>query len=276
MMAMLTFEQVDARANLERDGFVIVDLLDTDSVSLLLDLHAKFSARMRGDFIATPMIDDHELQTLVASGAGAVLGPRLHSVFMDAKLVGCGFAVKKGQRRAGLVPLHQDATFVDETRFASLNIWCPLRDVDIKNGALVVVKGSHRCNRRPRPAYARFPYPDLLHIVRDGYLAVLKMRAGQAVVYNPSLWHGSGVNLQPQDRVAVVAVVADSAAQLLCFHHDGANRPRELEIFEVPDDFYVGHVAGTRPRRGTSRGHIVFETPDLTPDGFREACRPAR
>ena len=44
----------------------------------------------------------------------------------------------------GAMGTHQDWTFVDEDRFRSVTVWCPLVDVEQRNGALELLPGSHR------------------------------------------------------------------------------------------------------------------------------------
>ena len=44
----------------------------------------------------------------------------------------------------GAMGTHQDWTFVDERRFRSVTVWCPLVDVEQRNGALELLPGSHR------------------------------------------------------------------------------------------------------------------------------------
>ena len=55
-------------------------------------------------------------------------------------------------------------------------------------------------------------------------------------------------------------------APMLYYH---AVNPRDsslVEVFEVPDTFYLRHIAGTRPTSGTSLG--VFPLSELGAFGF--------
>lgn len=63
------------------------------------------------------------------------------------------------------MPMHQDWTIVDETKFVALNIWTPLQQTTELNGTLEVIKGSHRWHEVRAPT---------LPFYFDGYQSQLK------------------------------------------------------------------------------------------------------
>jgi ectoine hydroxylase-related dioxygenase (phytanoyl-CoA dioxygenase family) len=65
-----------------------------------------------------------------------------NNVLADYKPIIANFIRKKTD--GGEVPLHQNWAFVEETKYTSVSIWCPLVDSTVENGTLQVVPGSHK------------------------------------------------------------------------------------------------------------------------------------
>jgi len=146
------------------------------------------------------------------------------------------------------MPFHQDPTFVDETQFQSLGIWCPLVDVDESSGCLFIVPGSHRLNRGPRGPLTNFPYADLIPLLRERYARPVPMKAGQAIIFCQKVFHTSPPNGGDDVRVVATALTVPEAARLRYYHQDYARNV--MEIFEVEDLFYTRHIIGGPAREG--------------------------
>ena len=91
-------------------------------------------------------------------------------------------------------PIHaDDGSIAVERPHAPFNctaIWA-LSDFTPENGATRVVRGSHLFDRRPRPG-------------EQPECELATMRAGSALVYHGSLWHGGGANRSHTPRLGVV------------------------------------------------------------------------
>ena len=75
-----------------------------------------------------------------------------------------------------------------------MSVMWPLVDFTEANGATCVVPGSHRLHARPEPERA----------------ISVSLRAGSALFYLGSLWHGGGANLTDRPRTGVVLNYAAS------------------------------------------------------------------
>ncbi len=156
----------------------------------------------------------------------------------------------------GKFPLHQDPTFVEEGDRAGISSWCPLVDVDMNNGCLGVVPGSHRLKNTYRQP-AMLPYPDWVPAIESSYMRYLPMRAGQVLLMDNRVIHGSPPNLSGSIRAVVAGVAVPQESPLLCCHVVGEEPCQWTDVYQVPDDFYLRHFMTTRPEEG----HLVKTVP---------------
>ena len=161
-----------------------------------------------------------------------------------------GISIGPGNPAQALHP--DDGTYPIARPHAELvvNIMLPLMDFTAENGATRIVPGSHRWTDR-------FPGADDL-------ATSVPMKAGSALFFLGSLWHGGGANMTDTDRLGVI--LHYSVAWL---------RPVENHVLAVPPDIvrsleprlqellgyniaspFTGYVDGRHPRRlleGVSR-----------------------
>lgn len=100
-------------------------------------------------------------------------------------------------RSESVQPLHVDMGLLpDEKGFAVCNCVWLLDDFTVENGALRVVPGSHRWNRKPQDALQDplATHPDELLVTG---------RAGTVVVMNAHMWHGGTANRTDRERGAL-------------------------------------------------------------------------
>src|SRR5687767_5451043 len=130
--------------------------------------------------------------------------------------------------------MHQDWTIVDETRHMALNIWVPLCDVDENNGALHVLPGSHRHILPIRCPTLPFFFSGNEELLNK-YVIPMYVKAGQAVVLNQRLVHGSTANKSDKIRIAITSGVKTKDAQMY-FHYKVPGKD-VLEVYKEADDF---------------------------------------
>jgi hypothetical protein len=246
----------DIQAQLAHDGFAVADLLEGVDVHALRDAYLRHARPCRAGFDSTILYSDTELRVAVDRAIRNVLEPRLRALIDGYRIAVCTFALKRAGQPDGAVPMHQDWSFVDESRFKSFGVWCPLVDVDLWNGCLQIVKGSHASPHPPRAACSAFLYPELVEQLRASYLTTLPMRAGQVALFDNRLFHCSPANRSEADRVAATAVILPMTARLRYYHMVDRREPHRVEVFEVPDSFYLSHQAPGRPEHAVSLGII--------------------
>jgi hypothetical protein len=187
--------------------------------------------------------------------------------------------VTKAKDPTGIVPPHQDWTFVDERRYASATIWCPLVEVDRHNGGLGVIAGSHRLYNHirpsPSPQYVP-PFTDQLASIFP-YVRIIDLRAGQALVFDNRTLHASPPNASNETRVAFgIGITHRDAAIRHYYLLPGQHKP-VMEGYDVEPGFFhhynnarlaALHRDGGKPQGLTSVGVFAvsarhYETEEL-------------
>lgn len=233
---MITLHDRTAAASLDRDGFAVIRLLDPASLATLREQFDREIPSPAPGFTASPAVRA-PLDNLTSSRTivDVVRGP-LAAVAVGFDVIGAAF-LAKGPDPSGRMEVHQDFTSVDERRGCSVNVWCPLDDVDEEGGCLEMVPGSHRWFdwlRGPSVPSVQLPFgPDV-----DPHLVGVPVRAGEAVVYDHRLLHGSRRNRTGSIRVAVqIGLRPVELPLVMAFAVDGSSA---VELREVDEAFYLG------------------------------------
>jgi hypothetical protein len=205
--------------------------------------------------------------------------------FDRCKIVVASFVVKEPNPKS-IVPAHQDWTFVDEADFDSVSVWIPLVDVQMENGAMGVLRGSHNFFSHIRPSPApqfRPPFGDHMFSIFP-YLQIVPMKAGEAVVFNNKLIHASPPNTGPTPRVAVGFVITQAEADL--YHHyllPGQAAPR-VETYAVDETFFYAynntklralHDQGSKPEGFESVGESDLNIEPISADALVDMVKKA-
>ncbi len=237
--------EAEPAAALQRDGYAVArGFLSSREIAALADVfRACDSPLHRQPFGASILSRDLAYRAAVDRGIRAVIAPRVDELFEDSRCCFANFLVKQPNASgAGEIQLHQDITFVDESRYQSLGLWCPLVDVDPVNGCMDVLPGSHRGDTPPRTPGTPQPYRG----TGRPTTVPVPMRAGDVMIFSQKLFHASPPNRGKAIRVAAGALVVPREAQLYCFYPDAA-APERVEVFAVDDRFYTQYEYGTRP-----------------------------
>jgi len=138
-------------------------------------------------------------------------------------------------------------------------------DVCIDNGALGVIKGSHRfydhVRPSPSPQFAP-PFKDQLFVIFP-YLNILELKAGQAVVFDNRTIHASPPNITAEVRVAFGIGITHQEAKIRHYYLLPAQDKPLIEGYEVGPDFFESynnarlsamHSSGTKPKKLNSLG----------------------
>jgi hypothetical protein len=256
-------------ARLEHDGYAIVDqFLDAAKIGQLLELfHSCDSPIHTQPFGASIFSDDLEYRAAVDRGIKEVIRPKVDTLFNGYRHCFSNFVVKKPQPEtaaAGEVPVHQDITFVDESRHLSLGLWCPLVETSLQNGCLLVAPGSHTLNTGPRAPGTAHPYRQLDPIFHKKQLKTVPMKAGSAMIFSQRLFHASPPNHGTAVRVVVGGLFVPREAQLYCYYNDPSS-PGRMEVFEVDDLFYTRYLYRSRPEGVPCVGSVDYRYDRITP-----------
>lgn len=224
---------------LQKQGFVVIPLLDEKEIDLLLNEHKKIEPQKTEAFYTSIWHNDENYREKVNDLISSIIPRKLSNILIDYKPVFANFMIKKAQVKSFL-DFHQDWTFVDESKYVALNVWIPLIDTNKNNGALQVVKGSHHFNIPYRGRNIEGPYWHLSKYIRMFFAKLLVVPKGHAVIFDEKLIHGSFDNLSQNDRIAVSNVMIPQESQMLHFFK---TEPGDtIQKIQVERDFFTRYA----------------------------------
>jgi len=232
------FSDAHRQAQYDRDGFVTLRLFDAQQVARLLALYdATVAADPKKDLYESSRHNTLEKNAAINLTIREVLAEAAAGLFADHDLFGGTFMVKVPEASTVLA-LHQDWSVVDEDRYQSVFIWCPLVDVGPENGGLFALPGSHRWFGNYRsgsmPSLRIVPRGPLKEGVVD-----IRLAAGQAIVYSDRLFHGSYANTTATPRIVVTGRINERGAQLVYYHRVD---DQTVAIVKASPEFYLKEI----------------------------------
>lgn len=232
----------------DRDGYVVVNFLNRAEVMDLADEFWALPAAMgQPAFASTIMSHDAGYRNAVSKIIKSSFARALNDFFEDTQLFLGNFNLKYPGNPSGTVQMHQDPSFVDERVFSSLVIWVPLVDTNRQNGALQVIPGSHKILTRPRCGGLSFPYEHLEAKLLEQFGRELPMKAGQAYIANPALFHYSPPNMGTAPRIAAAGLAGPSESALRYHYYSVKEGCGYADVFATDHDYYVAAPLFSRP-----------------------------
>jgi hypothetical protein len=231
------------------EGYIVVSLLDKAAVNKVKAFYEQgIPADLTYEFTSTHFSADRAYKKQVNDTLREVFTEPLKQYLNDYTIRFNNFMVKHSGENSRM-PLHADWTYVDESRFTSLAVWCPLVDTDAGNGMLGVVPKSHQIITNLRGPKIPAAFNDLNEYIIENFGKLLPMKAGEAVIYDHRMLHFSHANLSGKTRVAATTVLTPDEAEI--YHYCILNDPANIEIYEVKDaDFYVNYEHFQKPENG--------------------------
>ena len=264
------FQDAALQKRFDEQGYIVLPFLNEPEVQALRQHYRKLHPEDPGQgFHSTTFSPDTAYKTELFDGIAAVMNPKVGETFQDVKKLGGSFLVKY-PGNPGNMPVHQDWTFVDEGIFRSVTIWIPLEDVNAQNGAITVLPGSHEYTRTLRAPTLPPVFREVDAEIRSK-MKTLKMKAGEAFIFDHSLLHASHLNQSDQPRIAVTYGLVHETASLRYYYRDKNAPTGEVEHYEMPNDFFLTyHTVGERPEMGKLTDTIHLEFPQVTTAEFRQ------
>ena len=250
----------EMQQQLETEGYVVLEnFLTPDELE---DLRAFDRAHPMPEDLAPKMesygavwstdSSDLSYRQKLAEKFKSVAGNKIKDFIPGSRILFCPWIRKKANSTTNTVTLHQDPSFTDESQYRCLGLWVPLNDVDVEGGCLHVVKGSHHLNNCKRPSYTLKSLQscygeDIISYVEENYLTPLPLKAGQAVVFDKRLFHGSPPNTSDIERLTATCFIMLPESAPLYFCYMKSEDADRLEVYEVDDGFYDRYVSDTQP-----------------------------
>lgn len=258
------FRDPAVQREFDRAGFVVIRCLDEARVARL---RAKWDtltpAVHQWPFSASILSDDLAYRAAVDEAVGEAFESVLAETLADYRFSFGNYVTKRGNS-PGAVGLHQDPTFVDESRYDALNFWTALVDVGRDNGCLRMMPGSHLINRALRGTDRRFPWPALMPLIEERYLVDVPLAAGEACVCDLRTIHGSYPNSTPDNRICASAIAVPAESELWYCYQDRA-AGGTIDLYRTDDMYYRTHVFGAPPDGMTSFARVPGGAEAVTP-----------
>lgn len=224
----------------QQNGYVKIPFLDSEGIQSLLNFYQEqqFDNKIEAGFHISLDNQNEDLVKQVSEKIKGIMQEKSEEVFQDYQIFTASYVIKEPGKQ-NIVPPHQDWTFVDESQYQSLTVWTPLIDVVEENGALAVIKGSHKLfnHKRSSPSpQSKSPLADHIFTLFP-YTEPIPMKAGEALLFDNRLIHASAPNLSDQPRIAVGIGITKKQAQLKHYYQH-PNEENLLIEYEVEADFF--------------------------------------
>lgn len=246
------FRDDKLNTQLEEDGFVKLPFIaDTAALIELQHCYSGYKEahdQMQGGFHhTTHYTQDWTLISAVNESLQSLLNPIIFEIFKNIEVLAASFIVKGMGTDTTFQP-HQDWTLVDEEQFFSMNMWVALEDVNIENGALRFLKGSHRIIRNLRMAPNFPPLFEKVQSIAEEHLTTVCLKAGEAVVFDCGVLHGSFANLSKDKRISAIIGLYSKDAPFKFYYNTQEGTPPMVEEYNIKPEEYLTFAVGDRPK----------------------------
>jgi len=198
-------------------GFVIIDFLSKSEIQDLITFFYTQDKAYNQTF-TTAATNNYSYKKAVDQKLKEVFSPKISNLFNNHYAFWGNFFPKPSGSVA--MPLHADLQFVDETTYASFNVWCPLVNTTHQNGAFGIVPYSHKIIHQKRGINLPRFYIKNAETIQERYGVTLPLQAGQAIVYDHRLLHFSPPNLTAENRLAATMICLPDNAEAIHYHAD--------------------------------------------------------
>lgn len=260
------------------EGFAVVPFLNADDLERLRAVYHqehKISSETGGIFYSL-YSQNLDYRARVNAEVGAVMEPHLQAFFHSYKTVLNGFIIKPPGPKSGFL-IHQDTTGLDESKYSTLSVWVPLWDIGPEDGALCLVRRTHKMFYPYRGISFAFPF-EKIHSTVKRYLEPVYMKAGEALIFDQRTLHASLPNKSDKNRVVVVSGLFPQEAEFTMCYRENESAP--IEIYRQEDDFILKyprfmHDCRSRPIAGEKIGEVDFPIPMMTAEEFEQKAAAA-
>jgi ectoine hydroxylase-related dioxygenase (phytanoyl-CoA dioxygenase family) len=261
------FANKQINSQFELNGFVVLPLLNAEEIKYLNEAYNSNLFNNPEGFYSSSFSINESVKLKLNSGIDAIVGPKVNQHFNSFKTLGCCY-LSKAPGAIGQMPIHQDWTVVDETKFDSVTIWIPLQDVDEFNGAMQVIPGSHRFSDALRSPLFDNPLSEIENEIRKD-LQLITLKAGEALIFSQSLIHASPANQSNTNRLAVTFGLIPETADLLFYYKNPETF--QAEKYLVPKNFFENYNTkiGQKPIDGILIKEFNYSQIKITPDEYR-------
>lgn len=259
------FKDEEIQTSFEKNGYVILPFYTPEEIKELEEVYYRLHPEDEKGFFPSTFSKDKNYRNEADSEINRIGNRSIEKYCQDIQVVCGSFIVKSPGPDSGMC-VHQDMSLVDESRFTGINIWVPLVDLTIENGALFILPGSHRLF----PTYRGSSIPEFFSPVMDDmidYLKPVTIKAGEAVFFDQSIIHFSPANYSDKIRIVTNTYFCHKDTEFRTYYWE-EKYGKKIEAFAQADDFMTnfeqfGENIQDRPKVGKSMGLIDYSFPKI-------------
>ena len=236
-MKVAELKDPEAERQLNHNGFIVIrNFLGKEEVAELLSLYKNYHpAAHKENGMWNSLYDISPEQGLnISEKILTILRPRLNELFVSYSAP-VGTFMSKNCNPNSTCDLHRDFSILNENEFQYRNIWIPVVSTNNNNGALYVLRGSHKVFDYVHPFLTEWPYrkmqDELFPLVET-----VDAEAGDLVIYLDRTLHGSHINYSNDSRPVVHFGVLHPDVQLQFFQLD--EKKENVKVYSVPFKFF--------------------------------------
>ncbi len=255
------FKNKEWQDTFNRQGYLVLDLVDPEvlkevnrkSVALLDSYKAKIPRR----YFPIGQLMDYDLRNKSTELIHQYVLPHILKHFIDDSVdTFSGTHLVKPRGWDSFLAMHQDSSLVDETKYNAMIGWVPLTQINLLNGPLYVIEGSHLFGNWHRST--TFPWA-FKGIEKETYKYAKRVhiKLGQVCYFHSGLIHYSTRNFIDKYRLAISTLIIDKGVPMLNYFAD-SNTPKDsVEIYEADMEFFHNNDFNKRPPVKYKRLEIV-------------------
>ena len=261
------FLKPELQTEIDKEGYVIIpSYLNEEELNELRTFQGSRPLGEGEGFHMSNWSMELEARTEIYQKLVDVVGKRSNEFLDHYKPALACFAVKRSGDNTEM-DLHQDWSLVDESKYSSVSIWVPLVDINRENGNIQVLKRSHKYVTAPRGQNIPVPFEELKETIKANHMMDISLKAGDAMIFEHKLVHGSPINKTEYPRVSAVLALIPKETHLVHYFIDPEGDPNKIEMLELEDDLYVQYDFfnySQKPKHKKSIGQIDFEYRPIT------------
>lgn len=238
-----------------KKGYLVLPFLDEEDIQFFKSLYQKWHPENPKEFYKSYFDPRIEYKREVENAIIDIFEKKMQGVFRNYHAFGGMFVVKPPTEK-GHIPPHQDWSFVDETKEWSINMWCPLIDVDQSSGSIRVLEGSHQFRETIRGVNTPDIYREHWGLVEDNMKSI-PMKAGEAIFFFHGLLHGSDLNTKEEPRISLGLTLTPKEAELYLHYYEPESN--KLERYNTEPDFYINYASKRDQKPEKSAESVSFE-----------------
>ena len=254
----------DATHPFEEKGYEVIEgFLDPMEVEHLLDFYRRHPLPGGRGFHASSHSPDPDYKRRIHAEVRSIVFPKASVRIRGVRPVTSSYTVKEPGPES-FFDFHLDWSMVDEHHHRSLTIWIPLTNTHEGNGRISVLESSHALGHTYRAGPGLYLFAEDASVWSKRFVRRdLDMAAGDALIYDHRIFHGSLPNMGEKPRIALNHVLLPSEVD--SYHYTMCG-DRELVVHHVDDDFYNRYAIGTMPDDVEEVDRIRLPHPHVTQD----------